>query len=187
VVPLLAALMAVGCGTVGCVTDNTPESSASVAPGASAPPPLDLAGDAPWPTPYDVDPVWRRAAAGNDMDLARLARRENADALLAAVPQGGSLGRTALAALPYAADRHAARGPLCAYLARAQGPSLSLLLAGLFDAVVEAPRSVESHDPAADAQCTDALTALGDELASPGDRDRVVSLLDRLQRRELLQ
>ena len=179
-VPLLGVLLGVLIG-VGCVTDNTPESGASVGPGAGGPPPLDLVADAPWPAPYDSDPVWRRAATGNDMDLARLARRENADALLAAVPQGGSLGRTALAALPYAADRHTARGPLCAYLSRAQGPSLSLLLAGLFEAVVEAPRTVESHDPAADAQCTDALRALGAELASPGDRDRVVSVLDRLR------
>jgi len=190
VVPLLVALLGMLLGTLlggGCVTDNTPESSASVGPGASGPPPLDLVGDAPWPAPYDADPVWRRAAGGNDMDLARLARRENADALVAAVYQGGSLGRTALAALPYAADRRIARGPLCAGLARAQGPSLSLLLGGLFDAVVEAPRSVESLDPALDpaqdAQCSNALTALGGELASPGDRDRAASVLDRLRPR----
>ena len=177
-VPLLVALLA-----VGCVTDNTPESGASVGPRTSGPPPLDLVGDAPWPSPYDADPVWRRAAAGNDMDLARLARRENADALVAAVYRGGSLGRTALAALPYAADRHSARGSLCAGLSRAEGPSLSLLLDGLFDAVVEAPRTVESLDAAADARCSEALGALGGALPSPGDRDLVASVLDRLRPR----
>jgi hypothetical protein len=167
---------------LGCVTDNAAESGASAAAPRASEPRLDLTGETAWPPEYTSDPLWVRAASGDDIDQARLARRENAESLLAAVAHGGSLGRAALAALPYADDRRGAQGTLCSLLARADAASLGPLLAALYDVVMNAPRTEEPIDPSAERRCADVLTsATRPELGRPEDRDRAQVVLARLR------
>jgi hypothetical protein len=171
-----------------CVTDGAPDSSASadrLAPGkAQGEPSLDLVGDAPWPAQYAADPVWVRASRGDDLERARLARRESSDSLVEAVQQGGSLARVALSSLSYATDRRSARGALCGLLARTDESSRPPLLAALLDAVSDAPHTEESIDPAADARCAASLEALArDSRVSPADRDRAAAVLAQLRPR----
>ncbi len=168
----------------GCVTDSAPESSASVAGATVDVPALDLMAETAWPAEYGADPLWVRAGAGDDLDQARLARRESAESLVAAVAQGGSLGRVALASLSHASDRRAARGALCALLARATPASLGPLLAALLDVVMDAPATEESLDPDADARCAEAVEGVTRrELPTPFDRDRAQVVLSRLRPR----
>src|SRR5688572_11843542 len=58
----LAVALAVSLAS--CVTDAAHRGQAGREQGAAARPPLDLTGEAPWPAPYDSDPLWRRAASG---------------------------------------------------------------------------------------------------------------------------
>jgi hypothetical protein len=167
-----------------CATDSAPESSASAVARGPSVPPLDLVGDAPWPSQYTADPVWVRASRGDDLERARLARREGADSMVEAVEHGGSLARVALSSLAYASDRRSARGALCGLLARTESDSRQLLLAALLDAVTDAPRSEESIDPAADASCATQLQAVAaDARTNPADRDRAAAVLAQLRPR----
>jgi hypothetical protein len=164
----------------GCVTDAAHRGQAGREQGAAAPP-LDLTGEAPWPAPYDSDPLWRRAAAGGDFERARLAQRESAAGLLVALTLGGSLGRTALAVLPYAGDRADAIGPLCELALGPSAPTSSWLLEALLEAITHAPRTEESLDRAAEARCVSHLRLLAEQSgASPEDRDRAQSAGARL-------
>ena len=166
--------------SLACVTDSAPESGASARAGSE--PAFELTSDAPWPPEYASDPLWVRAASGDDFDQARLARREGAEGLMRAVERGGRLGRLALASLDFASDRRAARGRLCALSERADPSSLSPLLGALLDAVMNAPASEESLDPAADARCPAILEALaGSASASATERDRAAAALARLR------
>lgn len=179
---LLVARVAVGLALgLGCVTDNAPESSASAAAPRVHEPSLDLTGDAAWPAQYTTDPLWVRAASGDDIDQARLARRENAEALVAAVAYGGSLGRTALAALPYAGDRRDTQGMLCALLARADAASVEPLLAALYEVVMNAPSTEGPIDPSAKRGCADILESATRAPERPEHGDRAQVVLARLR------
>jgi hypothetical protein len=168
---------------VACVKDNARESGASSAAPQAAEPALSLTGDAPWPGDYSADPLWVRASAGDDIDQARLARKESAAALLAGVAHGGSLGRAALAALPYASDRRGARGELCALLARADGASQRSLLDALYDVVINAPDTEDVLDPSSDRRCSKVVEdATRRGLQAPADRDRAEVVLAWLAR-----
>ena len=65
------------------------------------------------PGPPD-DPLWQRAGRADAIDLAALAEREGATGLEAQLGRGGSAGRTALLALPFAPDAELAAGTLSA-------------------------------------------------------------------------
>lgn len=174
-------LVAAALTAAACVRDNAPDSAAGELQPAG-PPPLVLTGDAAWPARYGSDATWSRAAARDDFALARLAGSEGAESLLAAVREGGSLGRVALAALPYAPDRYAARAGLCALLPRADAAGRSLLLEALFDVVVGAPVTDDSIDPGADALCARELDAAARiEAQAPIDRDRASAVRGRLR------
>jgi len=147
-------------------------------------PALDLTRDAPWPAPYDADPVWQRAAGGGDFERARLAQSESATSLLAALAQGGSLGRTALAALPYARDRREVVGRLCELALGPVPPTSSWLLGSIYEAIANGPRTEESVDPGADALCTSNLRQLAESAgSSPEDRDRALGAISLLAKR----
>lgn len=177
---LARALLAAALLLSACARDGSSSATAS-APAPEAPL-LDLSGDAPWPAAYSADPLWLRAAAGDDLDRARLARRESAASLLAAVHIGGSLGRVALSALVYASDRHAERGALCELCTRAEPSSRALLLDALFDSVINAAPTEEIGDPGADARCALVLEALArGEDATVAEQDRAAVLLGRLR------
>jgi hypothetical protein len=168
---------------LGCVTDGTPGSNGSPRAARANEPAFELTSDAPWPAEYANDPLWTRAGAGDDFDRARLARREGAAGLLAAVEHGGRLGRVALASLEHARDRRAGQGVLCALIARADAPSLGPLTSALLEVVVNAPPCEESLDPAADARCPAILEALAERsAASPAEQDRAAAALSRLRR-----
>lgn len=138
-------------------------------------PPFSLLDDAPWPAPYAHDPLWLEAARGDDIDRARLAQRETARMLLAAIELGGSLGRTALGSLEFAADRLDIRGELCALAARAEETTLGLLMEALLEVLSNAPRNEETVDERADADCLRVLVEIQKRpsLAS-ADRDRAL-------------
>jgi hypothetical protein len=145
---------------------------------------LDLTLDTPWPAPYDADPIWRRAAAGDDFDRARLGRSAGAASLLAALSLGGSLGRTALAALPFAGDRRAAVASLCDLALGPVPPTSSWLLGAIHEALVNGPRTEESVDPAADALCAGNLRQLSERSGiSPEDHDRALGAISLLAKR----
>ena len=176
----LAVAFVSALAVAGCVRDNTPDSAAGAAQPAG-PPPLVLGGDAPWPPRYAADALWSRAASGDDFALARLAGRDGAEELIAALGEGGSLGRVALGALPFARDRYAARGPLCALLPRADAAGRALLLEALFAVVIGAPVTEEAVDSSADALCVRELDALAQrEQDAPSVRDRAQALRGRL-------
>lgn len=176
---LLLGLTEVATG-VGCVTDAAHRGAGGREQG-NARPPLDLTGDTPWPSPYDTDPLWRRAAAGGDFERARLAQRESAATLLAALSLGGGLGRTALSVLPYASDRAEIIGQLCELTLGPAAPTSSWLIEALFEAIAQAPRTEESVDPAAEARCANNLRQLAEQSGgSPEDRDRALGALARL-------
>lgn len=165
----------------GCVTDAAHRQAGRE---QAARPPLDLTGDAPWPAPYDSDPLWRRAASGGDFERARLAQRESATSLLAAISSGGSLGRTALAVLPFASDRAEIIGQLCELALGPSAPTSSWLLDALLEAIMHAPRTEEAADPAGKARCADQLRQLAERSqSSPEDRDRALGALSLLARR----
>jgi hypothetical protein len=178
--PALALLAALA---LGCFTDAARRGRAD--PGAApASPPVDLVSDTPWPPAYGDDPLWRRASTGSDFEHARLAQRESAASLLMALRVGGSLGRTALAALPFASDRREVVGPLCELVLGPAPATSSLLLASLYEALSDAPRSEESVDPRADAACASQLRQLAEsDSSSPEDRDRALSAITLLAER----
>jgi hypothetical protein len=167
---------------LACVTDSTPENSASLRAARTHEPAFELSSDAPWPAEYSGDPLWTRAAAGDDFDRARLARREGAAGLLRAIERGGRLGRVALASLEYASDRGGGRGALCAWVARADATSRGPLLAALLDVVMNAPPIEEAFDPAADARCPAILEALAQPAGpTPSEQDQAAAVLARLR------
>jgi hypothetical protein len=149
---------------------------------ARRPPAVDLVGEATWPAPYASDPLWQRASIGNDIDHARLAQRESALSLVAALRHGGSLGRTALRALEHVLDRHEARGQLCELVPGQNAMTASSLLDALYGSVVDGPLTEESMDAEADARCARALRELMRQgTLSAADRDRLEGTLTRLE------
>jgi hypothetical protein len=172
---------------LACVPDAARRGQAGQdeqAAGSPGRPTLDLTGEAAWPAAYDADPVWRRAASGSDFDRARLAQSESAAALLVALSQGGSLGRTALAALPYAQDRREVAGRLCALVLGPVAPTSSWLIGAIYEAIANGPRTEESVDPGADALCTNSLRQLSERAdTSPEDRDRALGAISLLAKR----
>ena len=176
VLPYALALMA-------CVPDSSRRGPAA-RDQATERPPLNLGSEVPWPTPYVADPLWQRAASGSDFDRARLARKEGATSLLAALTVGGSLGRAALGALPYAEERREVLGRLCELVAGTAAPTASLLVESIYDVVANGPVSEESVDQRADALCATRLRELAEsDRASPEDRDRAQSTIARLSAR----
>jgi hypothetical protein len=171
---------------LACVPDGARRGQGGQEPAAASPerPVLDLSRDGAWPAAYDTNPAWRRAAGGSDFERARLAQRESAAALLVALAEGGSLGRTALAALPYADDRREVLGKLCALALGPAAPTSSLLLGAIYEAIANGPRTEESVDPGADALCSNQLRLLSERAdTSPEDRDRALGAISLLAKR----
>jgi hypothetical protein len=171
---------------MACVPDSSRRGPAArdQAEEAAERPPLDLSSEGPWPSAYATDPLWQRAASGSDFDRARLARKEGATSLLAALTVGGSLGRVALHALPYADERREVLGRLCELVPGTAAPTASLLVESIYDVVANGPVSEEAVDPRADALCAISLRQLSEsDQASPDDRDRAQSALARLSAR----
>ncbi|MBX3181619.1 MAG: hypothetical protein KIT72_12880 [Polyangiaceae bacterium] len=145
-------LAALGCDRSAKSTEDAevPSASPSASPSGSgatsgpAPASIDADGAGP-PRASEAD--WQLAAAGDPLDLARLARTEGALRLVAELT--GARAETALAALPHAPDAELAVGALC----RSLDPSVKLppkaptsaraRLEALNQVLAEAERSVE--------------------------------------------
>lgn len=148
------------------------------------PPPFSLAGEAPWPTPYASDPLWLEASRGDDFARARLAQREPARMLLAAIERGGSLGRTALRTLEFAADRLDIQAELCGLALRAEATSLQPLMEALLEALSNAPRNEETQDARADAECLRVFAEIQQRPnVASGDRDLAQGAARRIEAR----
>jgi hypothetical protein len=178
-------LVVCGSGITATACQSLQGGSASTSGGATAVPEgpvLDLSAESPWPAPYASDPLWRRAENGTDFEQARLAERESAEALVAAVRVGGSLGRTALGALRYASERREIRGQLCDLVPGPAPATLSLLLDALHEVVTDAPVTEDSLARDGDAACADKLLEVSRRAElSPADQDRVQALLAALR------
>ncbi len=135
-------------GALGCDRstsspgEQVPSASASGSSAAVEPPlPAEEAGP---PRASEAD--WQLAAAGDPLDLARLARTEGALGLVAELT--GARAETALQALPHAPDAELAVGALC----RSLEPSVKLppaarlaRLRALNQVLAEAERSAEGE------------------------------------------
>lgn len=165
---------------IACTASGRPGASATAAPDAGASargldasgvPDLEP-GPARTPTPLADDPLWQRAARGDAIDLQRLADREGAVGLIAAVEIGRSLGLTALAALPYAEDGELALGRLCELAPRVEGSGRRALLVAI-RGVIGAMSPDRERLAAEDLKpCAEALARLArDFRLAPADRD----------------
>jgi hypothetical protein len=172
-------------GAAGCFPDRAGRGHPP--DGRSEAPPLDLAGDLPLPPPYGADPLWTSAVQGDDFALARLGRQESAEVLLDALQLGGSAGRTALGALPYARDRRSVLGRSCELATHATPATTSLLLGSILEIVENAPRTEETVDTTGSAACVASLRQLSERQdQNPADHDRAQSALSRLESRTAL-
>lgn len=174
----LLLLPTLGCRPDGTRGGGTPQNGQSLAATS-----VDLERESAWPPSFEAHPLWRRASAGDDFDLARLADAESAAGLLSAVEHGGSLGRTALLALTYATDRFHARGRLCELLHGARGKTRDRLVAALHGCVTSGRRGEETASLRVDASCRDALRELESTRSlSDATRDLVRASLTSLAR-----
>lgn len=116
----IAALLGLAVALAAC-SPGAPQAASSAQPSSStvttATPlqqgaPRPPRGEAPGGSPRRGDPRWRRALAGDPLDVEALALAEGASGLLEGVEDGGELMRVALDALPLAADAELALGRL---------------------------------------------------------------------------
>jgi hypothetical protein len=106
------------------------------------------------------DDLWRRAAAGDPLDLARLADREGAGGLLEGLAEGGPLGLLALEALPFADDAEGALQRL-GEIVRQIDPGESGPVVRSIAGIAGRPRcQTEPIDPPGLRSCAQALLAL---------------------------
>jgi hypothetical protein len=133
-------------------------------------------------TPLAHDPLWRRAAARDPIDLVRLADREGAAGLLSGLEVGRSIGLTALAALPYAEDGELALGRLCELATELDGAGRSALLVAIHGVVSALAPDRERLAGERLADCSRRLGSVaGDSRVPPGDRDLAESSRSALQ------
>jgi hypothetical protein len=142
--------------------------------GVIAPPPRFEPGGPTRATSLEADPLWQRAARRDVIDLTQLADREGAAGLLAGVELGGSIGLTALAALPHAEDAEIALGPLCT-LAQQMPPERAGPVLSAVEGILRRPvRPTERLDAEGLLACRVGLPRLETSAKlAPVDRDRV--------------
>lgn len=132
------------------------------------------------------DELFILASQRDPFDLARLADREGAAGLLDALEEGGVVGLTALAALPYADDAEVAYRRLGEVL-RLLDPEKTEPVVQATRAIAEKPlRQAELLDPEGIKYCADALLALAKKDAPAAIRADAISALRRLRERGLV-
>jgi hypothetical protein len=104
-----------------------------------------------------------------------LAQHESAIGLLEGADVGRDIGRTALAALPYAEDAELALFALCGWVKLA--PPERVLLLAIQGIANRPPEPTETLDPSGYARCEEVLSGLELSNVSPSDRDVVQSAL----------
>jgi hypothetical protein len=176
---LALSTLALALGQVGCRgCSDTPEPAALLADAAPAPPLAKT--DIRPPQEFAGDSLWQRAMGeeGDEIDLAALADRESATGLLEALEHGGKLGRTALVALPFAADAPVAYRRLAQLSLLTKGPTQLDILRSIYDIAERPPRLGEPIDEGGREDCAQALLRIAtDESAPSSNRALAVSAL----------
>lgn len=128
------------------------------------------------------DEFFIRASQGDPFDLARLANREGAAGLLDALEEGGVVGLTALAALPYTDDAEIAYRRLGEILRQIDADEAAPVVQAAL-AIAEKPlRQAEALDVAGAKYCADALLDLAKKKRAPDAvRAAAISALRRLK------
>jgi hypothetical protein len=130
--------------------------------GTDAAPPPSLSNQPAKESERTKDELWRRALDGDPADLARLADREGAGGLLEGLEEGGPIGITALAALPWTDDADAAYQRL-GEIVRQIDPAATGPVIGAITRMASRPRrQTEPLDPPGLRSCADALLALAE-------------------------
>ncbi len=125
---------------------------------------------------------WRRAMAGDPGALVELAVAEGAFGLLEVAREGGTAGKTALAALPNAADAEAVVGTVCEWSRTAEPADAALILGAVHPVLARPPAGNERLDPDGVVGCAAALRAAAARPdLDPGARDLAVSALAMLR------
>jgi hypothetical protein len=119
------------------------------------------------------DDLWHRASDGDASDLGRLADREGAAGLLEGLEEGGTIGQTALLALPFADDAEASYARLGEILSHIDSGESAPFIAAIGEIARRPSRQREVVDPPGLRACAQTLlvfaqrTALSRELRAP--------------------
>lgn len=135
---------------------------------ADAAPPPSLQGDARAGSERASDGAWLRAGEGDPIDLERLAEREGSAGLLEGLEEGGAIGRTALAALPYADDAELVYARLAEILRLARPADLPLVVEAAAGIAQRPRRQAEPLDPPGARACAAALVEVAKRDDAPG-------------------
>lgn len=130
---------------------------------ADASPPPSLGVEPAKESERAHDELWRRALDGDPVDLARLADREGAGGLLEGLEEGGAIGLTALAALPFADDADAAYQRLGEIVRQLDPAATGPVVRSIVDMAARPRRQTEPLDPAGLRSCADALARLAEQ------------------------
>jgi hypothetical protein len=130
--------------------------------GIDAAPPPSLATQPAKESERTKDELWRRALEGDPSDLARLADREGAGGLLEGLEEGGAIGLTALAALPWTDDADAAYQRLGEIVRQIDPTATGPVIAAILDMAARPRRQTEPLDAPGLRSCADALLALAE-------------------------
>ena len=176
---IFTALLSAFLGCEGCYRgcDQSRRNDEALVADA-APAPLFEATDRPPPDAYLNDALWRRAIENknasktenknainnedkdedkDEIDLASLADREGASGLLEAVEIGGSVGLTALAALPWADDAHIAFHRLAQLVLMTKGDAQLSVLRSIHGIAAKPLRYGEPIDEGGASRCAQVL------------------------------
>jgi hypothetical protein len=129
---------------------------------ADAAPPPSLSTQPPKESERAKDELWRRGLEGDPLDLARLADREGAGGLLEGLEEGGPIGLTALAALPWADDAEAAYQRLGEIVRQLDPTATGPVVQAIVDMAARPRRQTEPLDPPGLRSCAEALLALAE-------------------------
>ncbi|MEN9581827.1 MAG: hypothetical protein RJA70_4836 [Pseudomonadota bacterium] len=163
-----------GCGQ-GLLPD-TARSVPNLARPAATPAPLRAAG--PLEPALHADTWWQQAASGDDLDLARLARREGAHLLLQRAERGGREGYVALSALPFAPDARGALTRACAVVFSVPAVDRAFALSMFVTTLTESGPMGENLDLSLDG-CASAIESARSAVPAPSELE--LSWLERAQ------
>jgi hypothetical protein len=153
-------------GLSSCHESKSPPLDAAPPPSLNAKPPAKESERA-------KDAMWMRAQDGDPIELARLADSEGAGGLLLGLEDGGPIGLTALAALPFADDAELAYQRLGEILRQIDPVESSSIVGAVYGIALRPRRQVEPEDPPGSRFCAEALleiaqrTSLAASLRAP--------------------
>jgi hypothetical protein len=121
------------------------------------------------------DPLWQRALDGDRVDLSRLADREGASGLVDGLEEGGPIGLTALASLPYAEDAELAYRRLGEAVALSDPDDALPFVETILALASRRRRQTEPLDPPGMRSSADALLEVARNKSAPA-RTRAASI-----------